>query len=562
MSCFIYSTMILRIQSLLITAIVSFLLLICITKSQEINDTKDSYGEDLYIQPLQDGKLLMRFQFKTLYRKGINQLKWENQFDIFPLSLADIVANTDIHELHYSLARGNWNYENWGILSQNSPAGANIRARFSEFKQGIDEAWDRLINLISGQFCVSLMSADHTMLSRPSIAFGKPPLSHNSSEYSFYSNLPGENLCTENLTPWKKLLPCQSNSGLASLLNAVNLLKSSYISMSIDIEPVISSNIDKVALTQTITIVFNPVAMFEGKQTWSLTKIFGKPLSRICPAASHTMVYVDISRLDDINKLFPKQLSNDSLIGGIKYASFDVLDILKFNSSTLNIGIKQNQVFKQPPLGIKNKPFVQFETHISGFGLKDGTIVATVTNNHDQPLDLNYMHSLPSFLRVYLHSLKVLTSQNEPIRLRKYNYRLSKNSAPTLIELSFTAPAHSVIKIYYEFDRVFLRWTEYKPDANRGVLIGPALLEVPGDQLNLLQIPYEVHSTSNDMIEIYSKPLLIILPTPDFSMPYNVLCLVCTVLVFAFGPLHTMTTKKIVVKEESKNKHKGDEKST
>ena len=33
------------------------------------------------------------------------------------------------------------------------------------------------------------------------------------------------------------------------------------------------------------------------------------------------------------------------------------------------------------------------------------------------------------------------------------------------------------------------------------------------------------------------------LPTPDFSMPFNVICLGCTAVALAFGGLHNLTTK-------------------
>merc|ERR1712179_145641 len=41
--------------------------------------------------------------------------------------------------------------------------------------------------------------------------------------------------------------------------------------------------------------------------------------------------------------------------------------------------------------------------------------------------------------------------------------------------------------------------------------------------------------------------LLVSLPTPDFSMPYNVICLACTVAALAFGPIHNITTKTLVL---------------
>lgn len=46
------------------------------------------------------------------------------------------------------------------------------------------------------------------------------------------------------------------------------------------------------------------------------------------------------------------------------------------------------------------------------------------------------------------------------------------------------------------------------------------------------------------MVRLRTESLIITLPTPDFSMPYNVICLACTVVALAFGPLHNITTKK------------------
>ncbi len=46
--------------------------------------------------------------------------------------------------------------------------------------------------------------------------------------------------------------------------------------------------------------------------------------------------------------------------------------------------------------------------------------------------------------------------------------------------------------------------------------------------------------------QLYTETLLINLPTPDFSMPYNVICLACTVVALAFGPMYNITTKRLV----------------
>ena len=50
--------------------------------------------------------------------------------------------------------------------------------------------------------------------------------------------------------------------------------------------------------------------------------------------------------------------------------------------------------------------------------------------------------------------------------------------------------------------------------------------------------------SSTFFLRIHTETLLVLLPTPDFSMPYNVICLACTVIAIAFGSLHNLTTRQ------------------
>ena len=63
--------------------------------------------------------------------------------------------------------------------------------------------------------------------------------------------------------------------------------------------------------------------------------------------------------------------------------------------------------------------------------------------------------------------------------------------------------------------------------------------------LNYKFVIVEDASTADlyELVQLYTESLLVNLPTPDFSMPYNVICLTCTVVALAFGPLHNITTK-------------------
>lgn len=50
-----------------------------------------------------------------------------------------------------------------------------------------------------------------------------------------YAQMPGESLCSENLTPWMKLLPCKGLKGLTSLLLPTALFRSNYNAVKVDL---------------------------------------------------------------------------------------------------------------------------------------------------------------------------------------------------------------------------------------------------------------------------------------------------------------------------------------
>ena len=89
---------------------------------------------------------------------------------------------------------------------------------FSDVRN-LDKAWTKLVNALSGQFCASLNFLDTTQAVSPKWSFqprGITPVGADGNRTTGHfrsGTLPGENVCTENLTPWKKLLPCESKRG-------------------------------------------------------------------------------------------------------------------------------------------------------------------------------------------------------------------------------------------------------------------------------------------------------------------------------------------------------------
>jgi len=107
----------------------------------------------------------------------------------------------------------------------------------------------------------------------------------------------------------------------------------------------------------------------------------------------------------------------------------------------------------------------------------------------------------------------------------------------TQLEMHMSVPPASTVTISYDFEKAILRYTEYPPDANRGFDIASAVVRIHSQGA---AHPSYLRTTN----------LLLPLPTPDFSMPYNVIILTSTVIALAFGSIFTILTRRFVAADE------------
>lgn len=445
---------------------------------------------------------------------------------------------------------------------------------------------------MSGQFCASINFIDKPISVQPKLSFRPRSNTFSSenqtynSQFSYYATLPTEAICTENLTPWKKLLPCFGRSGLASLLNAIPLLNSNYLSLALDYQPVCGQpycHSSSVSLRQTLSVVFTPPGFADGKQSWSLIKLFGNSIRSACSLSTYSHVLVDVSanntdrgRTSSITPLptfvIPSPIDqehNHSLlytdwIQNLKhsyqqYAIYDVNDALRqSDSNKINIAniysstIDRSTALADPPLTVSR--------FLTGFSMQSGGIVTRIRNRLTTPLNVTYLDVIPWYLRIYLHTLRIQsTGSNAFLTAKQMYYQPAKDRLnPHHLELRVELPANSETTISYDFDKSFLKWTEYPPDANHGVYVGPAVISarIPSVSFDLIFDPVPDFGTCSAdhgcFVRLHTVPLLIHLPTPDFSMPYNVICLVSTVVSLAFGPIHNLTTKRLSLVQTSK----------
>lgn len=532
---------------------------ICVTSVP----SKDYFDEELLLKPLPSGHIYAYFQFTTVWDVEFEATSFRH-CHLFPRALGEIVGHYNIQELHISLTGGLWRHETWGYPVHDAAPGAELWAWFKESTKNIDKTWKELAGALSGLLCASLNFIDSSNSLNPEFTFRPTGIVSSpaaNSSYLRYATLPREIVCTENLTPWKKLLPCDAKKGLSTLLNAGYIHNTNYHSLGLHLRPVcrdLGCSQMSVELRQTVSLVYDMVILGNGNQNWSIKKLFGIGLSGSCPLATMSNIYIDTT-LNETGAHFQLSPTPPAIITstrggyGNKFAVYDVkaLDINgMFNIAAL---YSSSRVY-----GVNLPPVLYANRYIIGYGQERGGIVTKLHNGHWKALDIVYLENIPWFMPLYLHTLKIVANGQEIKPLLKRFIPGKARIRPYYLEVALRLPARSTTEISVEFDYVFLKWQEYPPDANHGFYIGAAvitaLLPVGRNYTGLPQDGSTITSSFNAsrdgyLVQLRTETLIVTMPTPDFSMPYNVICLACTVVALAFGPFHNITTKRLRLKD-------------
>ena len=184
-------------------------------------------------------------------------------------------------------------------------------------------------------------------------------------------------------------------------------------------------------------------------------------------------------------------------------------------------------------------PLLYAERSFTGYGQEHGGMQTILTNpSPDTEVEFVYMESLPWFMRVYLHTLKARVDgqgKSQPSLIEEIHYRPAVDRARgTQLEIRMRIPAASTVFLTYDFEKSILRYTEYPPDANRGFDVAAAVIT----------------TLSPRSLNLRTTSLLLNLPTPDFSMPYNVIIFTSTAIALIFGGLYNIVVRRFVGADE------------
>lgn len=541
------------------------LLLLAVTLAA--GEEREHFSEELLLSPLQSGQLSAHFKFTTRHPGDLRDSQDWAHYGLLARPLGEVLATYRVQELDLSLTQGLWRVAAWGYPVEASPPGAAVTARFlpQVAESEVDDAWEGLTSALAGLLCASLNKLDRTTGVAPRHSFqpaGAQGANLSSSPARLrYGLLPKENLCTENLSPWKKLLPCKGRRGLATLLNSGPIQRgASYQALILKVRPVCSSPACTSLATevsQSIALVFDP-AVYNGRPDltdWSVKQLFGIGLAGACPVADNSQVFVEVS--GRAVELSPAPHHEVTAGSGTNTRTFAVYSMAAWAEE----GRIRNLAGRHPArhvYGMARSPALTASSFLTGTGQERGGLTTELRNSGPEPVTAVVLQVVPWYLRLFLHTLSVTTTDGRTLLPAATDYRPARDRArPHLLELVLVLPPRSVVSVAIQFERCLLRWVEYPPDANHGFYVPSATVTARvRDNRNISVVLSAEDGTmahslwgnpasGGQVIHLYTETILVSLPTPDFSMPYNVICLACTVAALAFGPIHNITTKSL-----------------
>lgn len=365
----------------------------------------------------------------------------------------------------------------------------------------VEKTWKELASSLSGLLCASLNFIDTTNSMSPVFSFrpsGVVSSRNINSTLLKYGMLPQEIVCTENLTPWKKLLPCDSKRGLATLLNAGYIHNTNYHSLGIHVRNICRDKKCKeisIELRQTVSLVYDLVILQSTTSDFSLRKLFGSGLQGPCPLAEESLVFIDTTfNGGSTFELKPKpsyETFSERFGHRTDLAVYDIKGV----NSMFNIAVTYKKNLIQ---GQRFPPLLWANRYLSGYGRQKGGIITKIYNNHWKAVNVIVLENIPWFVPVYLHTLKIVSGGVEITPGEYFIYKIlfsfpyliifhllseivkyvpgRQRVQPTYLELIIKLPPRSVTEVSIELDYVFLKWQEYPPDASHGFYIGSSVI--------------------------------------------------------------------------------------
>lgn len=250
-----------------------------------------------------------------------------------------------------------------------------------------------------------------------------------------HASLASENVCTENLTPFIKLLPCKALSGIATLLNPHRLFDADWHGLGVH---VVWNEHTGVEISLVIQAVLNPFRFSQEKTIgssyplrsklsnfslgfteWSFNSLFKKQVERQCPIASASTLSVSFpageswslepqgSKSEGGVSLYDLAQGPFAHLTSIEHVLTPFLAQYPFDlqaKASTDLSTSVHEDFK-PPLRVQRA--------LNGPSQAYGRLSVSFSNTGAAPVQALYLETMPWLVQFYLHTLTASANGTE-----------------------------------------------------------------------------------------------------------------------------------------------------
>ncbi|KAE8891163.1 hypothetical protein PF005_g25476 [Phytophthora fragariae] len=493
-----------------------------------------AFTEQLTLRPLPAiNQVLGRFEFSVDER-------FSPAASLAPNVLRQILEKHDAESLHLTFSVGryaDWRYGSAQSFNGSGLAHAPFGTRLQVAFRGdadVQKRWRGITSELGGIFSASLNQMDETVVagllpgSSPQELGAFPSTNTDPALVFLHGSLAREELCTENLTPWLKMLPCRAVSGLGALIDPISALSGEYLSLSLFAA---RTKNGAWSLRQHLTTVQSPSKY--NKARWSLGSLFfanDQPMDiSACPLAEESVI-----RTEDTKSLNIATTDLRDQPVSLTTPWFEDWNAAADEASSKSSYKAQEDV-------------VSAHRFVTGYGQVSGGFAVQLKNNHPTcGMHVTYHDVIPWFLRVYFHTFRATAAGSEQKAeelIQAFNFVPAElRGRPNQLRLQAFLPANTTLVFSLQMEKAFLRLSEHPPDANRGfdIASGVATFDLLPGAVEASMCGEAPDFTTT----LFTEPLLVPLPTPDFSMPYNVITMTSTVVAFFVGTMLNALLRK------------------
>eukprot|EP00922_Rhytidocystis_sp_ex-Travisia-forbesii_P029062 GHVS01042564.1.p1 GENE.GHVS01042564.1~~GHVS01042564.1.p1 ORF type:complete len:599 (+),score=94.23 GHVS01042564.1:41-1837(+) len=543
----------------------------------------DWLEEDFFVQPLADNHFLVQLEI-SITSKTVQG----DHYDVFPKDLAKLLRHVPVRSFSAHLTQGRWKSNRWGPSSV--PVQPNGGIFTADIYDQNKNTWSHLVNSV-GAMTSSCFGHLHDLNTAQAVLHSQDGLST-----TYVGSLPVEGFCTENLTQWKKLLPCRGQTGLSTLFHPVPYASSPYRSVGLKASRVGS----KFHLLLSLTAVF-PQKIIAHKAGLSLHHLFSTSPASACALSDHSRIFLRLSpavrglqdvqqpfRLSDGSNLFVISPEDLSAISSVRWADL-LASPLQHRFEHRLIEVDRQEIGSL----LTNKPERLQASLLFIFTNRSPTVTHT----------FSYHDFLQSFLKPLLHTITVeWTPVDDNFRQRGDHTQLQEpqkvyrgsdavkalgiqwegtDGLSTPTRFSFSTKLHPNMRLIMRFEilkqHMHYSRTGFSGDRGQDISSG-VVLHKPRTQFQwsprpvwlqcLEQTPRSNVTTTEMLVDegewlwLFTEAMVVTTNLPDGSMPFNVIAITSTALTFFFGALFRMTTAKLDKVEEDAAEQSGEAETT